>query len=122
MAEREAVEEMEHQGRVWAAGASQDAPEQVVPEHDALEQVTPEHDAPEHDAPEQVAPEQVAAQAAVVTSVATGEPRVDAALKLLERLPGLPVSDHAELFEQVHAQLSEVLGELDAGSSGPAGG
>ena len=55
---------------------------------------------------------------------ATGEPRVDAALKLLERLPGLPVSDHAELFEQVHAQLSEVLGELDsgAGAVGPAAG
>jgi hypothetical protein len=52
---------------------------------------------------------------------ATGEPRVDAALKLLDRLPGLPVSDHAELFEQVHAQLSEVLGELDSGA-GPASG
>jgi hypothetical protein len=52
---------------------------------------------------------------------ATGEPRVDAALKLLERLPGLPVSEHPELFEQVHAQLSEVLGELDSGA-GPAGG
>jgi hypothetical protein len=54
---------------------------------------------------------------------ATGEPRVDAALKLLDRLPGLPVSDHAELFEQVHAQLSEVLGELDpgAGAAGAAG-
>jgi hypothetical protein len=52
---------------------------------------------------------------------ATGEPRVDAALKLLERLPGLPVSDHPELFEQVHAQLSEVLGELDSGA-GPASG
>jgi hypothetical protein len=50
---------------------------------------------------------------------ATGEPRVDAALRLLERLPGLPVSEHPELFEQVHAQLSEVLGELD---SGPAVG
>ena len=50
----------------------------------------------------------------------TGEPRVDAALKLLERLPGLPVSDHPELFEQVHAQLSEVLGELDSGPA-PAG-
>ncbi len=29
--------------------------------------------------------------------------------------PGLPVSEHPELFEQVHAQLSEVLGELDSG-------
>jgi hypothetical protein len=52
----------------------------------------------------------------------TGEPRVDAALALLERLPDLPVSEHAELFEQVHAQLSDVLGELDSGSAGPAGG
>jgi hypothetical protein len=53
----------------------------------------------------------------------TGEPRVDAALRLLDRLPGLPVSDHPELFEQVHAQLTEVLGELDSGlaGSGPQG-
>jgi hypothetical protein len=50
----------------------------------------------------------------------TGEPRVDAALRLLDRLPGLPVSDHPELFEQVHAQLTDVLGELDSGSAGPA--
>ena len=53
---------------------------------------------------------------------ATGEPRVDAALKLLGRLPGLPVSEHPELFEQVHAQLADVLGELDSGPAGPAGG
>ena len=53
---------------------------------------------------------------------ATGELRVDAALRLLDRLPGLPVSEHPELFEQVHAQLSEVLGELDSGPAGPAGG
>ncbi len=52
----------------------------------------------------------------------TGEPRVDAALRLLERLPGLPVAEHSQLFEQVHAQLSEVLGELDSGpGAGPAG-
>jgi hypothetical protein len=51
----------------------------------------------------------------------TGEPRVDAALRLLDRLPGLPVSDHPELFEQVHAQLTEVLGELDYGPASPAG-
>ena len=50
----------------------------------------------------------------------TGEPRVDAALRLLDRLPGLPVSEHPELFEQVHAQLTEVLGELDSGAGGPA--
>ena len=52
---------------------------------------------------------------------ATGQPRVDAALRLLDRLPGLPVSEHPELFEQVHAQLSEVLGELDSGAAGSAG-
>jgi len=63
-----------------------------------------------------------AADATDADLAATGEPRVDAALKLLDRLPGLPVSDHAELFEQVHAQLSDVLGELDpgAGAAGPA--
>jgi hypothetical protein len=55
------------------------------------------------------------------TRPSTGEPRVDAALKLLDRLPGLPVSDHPELFEQVHAQLTEVLGELDSGPGGPPG-
>jgi hypothetical protein len=48
----------------------------------------------------------------------TGEPRVDAALKLLERLPDLAVSQHAQLFEQVHAQLAEVLAELDPGQEG----
>jgi hypothetical protein len=53
--------------------------------------------------------------------LSTGEPRVDAALKLLDRLPGLPVSEHPELFEQVHAQLTEVLGELDSGLGGPVG-
>jgi hypothetical protein len=52
----------------------------------------------------------------------TGEPRVDAALTLLDRLPELPVSEHAVLFERVHAQLSDVLGELDSGPAGPAGG
>lgn len=58
----------------------------------------------------------------VPATSATGEPRVDAALRLLERLPGLPVSDHPQLFEQVHAELSEVLGELDSGSApGPVG-
>ena len=52
----------------------------------------------------------------------TGNERVDAALRLLDRLPGLPVSEHPQLFEQVHAQLSEVLGELESGSMpGPAG-
>ena len=64
------------------------------------------------------------AAAATPSELTTGEPRVDAALKLLDRLSELPVSDHPELFEQVHARLSEVLGELESGpdSTGPAGG
>lgn len=50
----------------------------------------------------------------------TGELRVDAALELLDQLPGLPVTDHPELFEQVHERLTEVLGELAWGPGGPA--
>lgn len=61
-------------------------------------------------------------QAGVAPSVPmTGDGRVDAALRLLERLPALPVSAHPELFEQVHAQLSEVLSELESESAGPSG-
>jgi hypothetical protein len=68
--------------------------------------------------------EQTASIAAVPAEQATGDARVDAALKLLDRLPGLPVSDHPELFEQVHARLSEVLGELESGpgAAGPVAG
>ena len=42
----------------------------------------------------------------------TGEFRVDAALSLLDDLSELPVTEHPARFEQVHARLSEVLGEL----------
>jgi hypothetical protein len=75
--------------------------------------------APDPEAGRTVPAEPVRAQPVQAEPVPpTGELRVDAALKLLDRLPGLPVSGHSDLFEQVHAQLSEVLGELD---SGPAG-
>ena len=75
--------------------------------------------APDPEAGRTVPAEPVRAQPVQAEPVPpTGELRVDAALKLLDRLPGLPVSEHSDLFEQVHAQLSEVLGELD---SGPAG-
>jgi hypothetical protein len=60
--------------------------------------------------------------AAPAARLATGEPRVDAALEQLDRLPELPVSDHPEVFERVHAQLAEVLGELDSGLPGPEPG
>jgi hypothetical protein len=45
----------------------------------------------------------------------TGEPRVDDALRRLDELTELPVSDHLAVFEDVHARLSGVLGELDPG-------
>ncbi len=46
--------------------------------------------------------------------VATGEPRVDAALRQLGALASLPASEHPPIFERVHGQLVEVLGELRA--------
>jgi hypothetical protein len=49
----------------------------------------------------------------------TGELRVDAALSLLDDLTELPVAEHPAVFERVHAQLGEVLGELRGGP--PAG-
>jgi hypothetical protein len=48
----------------------------------------------------------------------TGEPRVDAALTLLDRLTELPVTEHAAVFERVHAELTAVLGQLDPESAG----
>jgi hypothetical protein len=52
---------------------------------------------------------------------ATGEPRVDEALQSLDELGSLPVSAHPGVFEQVHASLQEVLGELDL-DPGPVAG
>ena len=124
------VDEMEHQtGAGWTGpaggdtpgdgestgreGALEDAAGRVVSAGGAQESTSP---AESHDG----LPSAPQAPAAPDLPV-TGEQRVDAALKLLERLPGLPVGDHPELFEQVHAQLSEVLGELDSGAGGAGG-
>jgi hypothetical protein len=52
----------------------------------------------------------------------TGEPRVDAALKKLDELGELPVSEHPAVFEHVHARLRDVLDELDSGSLAGAQG
>jgi hypothetical protein len=43
----------------------------------------------------------------------TGEPRVDAALARLDELAGQPITEHRAIFDDVHARLREVLGELD---------
>jgi hypothetical protein len=48
----------------------------------------------------------------VVRAPATGEPRVDEVIGRLDGLADLPVEDHVEVFERVHDQLREVLGEL----------
>lgn len=52
---------------------------------------------------------------------ATGEPRVDAALRSLASLGDLPAAEHPQLFERVHGQLVEVLGELHGGSDSAQG-
>ena len=52
----------------------------------------------------------------------TGEPRVDAALAKLDDLPGMPVTEHRAVFEDVHRRLRDVLGELDAGQRPDAEG
>jgi hypothetical protein len=59
--------------------------------------------------------------AATARQPGTGDPRVDAALRLLDRLPELPVSEHAPVFEREHAELTEVLGDLDPESAGTSG-
>jgi hypothetical protein len=51
---------------------------------------------------------------------ATGEPRVDAALRRLSELDELEVSEHPGIYERIHEQLVEVLGELHGGQA-PAG-
>ena len=62
-----------------------------------------------------------AAAAAPARQPGTGDRRVDAALRLLDRLPELPVTEHAPVFERVHAELTEVLGDLDPESAGTSG-
>ena len=52
---------------------------------------------------------------------ATGESRVDAALAALGDLGELPVSGHPPVYERIHGQLVEVLGELHSGPAGSAG-
>lgn len=51
---------------------------------------------------------------------ASGDPRVDHALTGLDGLADLPVSEHPAVFERIHGQLVEVLGELRSGP-GPGG-
>jgi hypothetical protein len=71
-----------------------------------------EHDTgsgPDHGAASS-APDQPASELA-----STGEPRVDAAIRRLTELDDLPLSEHPRVYERVHEQLVDVLGELHAG-------
>ena len=45
--------------------------------------------------------------------VATGDDRVDQALRRLGELAGLPLPEHAAVFEHIHAELTGALGTLD---------
>ena len=44
---------------------------------------------------------------------ATGDATVDAALARLADVEGLPPSQHADVYEAVHAGLHEALADLD---------
>ncbi len=77
-----------------------------------------EHDAGSGAGP--AVPAQSADAAAAGEMASTGEPRVDAAIRRLTELDDLPLSEHPAVYERVHEQLVEVLGELHAGQS-PAG-
>lgn len=51
-------------------------------------------------------------------AVPTGEPRVDAALRRLAEVDDLPASEHPGVYERIHEQLVEVLGDLHTGQGG----
>ena len=61
-------------------------------------------------------PADLSAPEATGGPASTGEPRVDAALARLGDLGELPVAEHPAVYERVHEQLVEVLGELHAGN------
>ena len=50
----------------------------------------------------------------------TGDARVDEATAALDRLGELPLDQHEAVFEDTHARLRQVLGDLDAGQDGQA--
>jgi hypothetical protein len=48
--------------------------------------------------------------------VATGDDRVDQALRRLGELADLPLPGHAAVFEHIHAELTGALGTLESGN------
>jgi len=47
----------------------------------------------------------------------TGDTRVDAALERLLELDEAPVSEHVEVFADIHTRLSAALGDRDGGDA-----
>jgi hypothetical protein len=39
--------------------------------------------------------------------------RIAAQLEALDTLPGRPLTEHADVYQQVHAELQAALGEID---------
>jgi len=79
-------------------------------EHDPGSGLDPAAASSGHDEPPEVTAEPESAGG----QETTGEPRVDAALTRLSELDELPVAEHPAVYERVHEQLVEVLGELHA--------
>jgi hypothetical protein len=122
-----AVRRMNHQAGQEADGADANAVDSVqaggaaaadAAEDEAGHAAGLEGQAEADGAAGEPADHEVAAAAAEPARTETGEPRVDAALTLLDRLTELPVTEHAAVFEQVHAELTAVLGQLDPESAG----
>lgn len=78
--------------------------------------IEPPIEVPEADMPEAEVAEAEASGVAAEPIEATGEPRVDDALRRLSGLGDRPVAEHPPVFERVHASLVDVLGELRSGA------
>jgi hypothetical protein len=63
-----------------------------------------------------VAPGAIAPGSTPAGAASTGDPRVDQALGRLGELAGLPLPEHAAVFEHIHAELTGALGTLDPGN------
>ena len=72
----------------------------------------------EQDSDSQTSPAGAGAPTDAGAPAGTGDPRVDAAVRDLAELDGAPVAEHPAVFERIHGQLVEVLGELHPGQDG----